>query len=378
MSSIRRRRPWLIGPAVVAWLFAGCSVAASPGSPAPQRSVVAAPVGAASAPPAANVPGDLPPMPAVPYPETQSMGIGTIELTRPVAATAHFWVACEWPTTEGVFYLYPTAATLLGETVEPSIAIDRSRDGSGTVSFWLGRPGLVAPYVATARTTLTTDHNADWTTGSVRFQGLPINPEAWEPGPLPTPKAAFERPLGGDPAAAALDGSAAWRCGERPPTVPTPGPPEPVEPKPSFPFARLPDATIRAGRQAAEGVPGCGVSWEGYGSGGADSCGPSYQVLGEGHAVHARRGDQLRVTLPSGFHFTAWSMAWVEQSTAETWRGAEPPGMHRRSGAAEIDEASLNLTGLPAGDWSVRITWSGTDGKLTVTGQPDYFRVIVD
>ena len=48
-----------------------------------------------------------------------------------------------------------------------------------------------------------------------------------------------------------------------------------------------------------------------------------------------------------------------------------------REGQSGISTQTLTLDGLPVGDWSVLLVASFSDGKLTVTGQPDYFRVIV-
>jgi hypothetical protein len=338
------------------------SATASVPTPTPSASAVASPH--------PSLPADLGPAPTIDYPDSQALGVGTMTLTAPVVAPAHFWVTCEWSTTAQVAWLYPKPVTVLGESVYPNLS------ATSAPSFWLGREGQVASYFPTDASRESVEHNADWSTATITFAGLPLNPELWS-GPFPTPKASFERPLGGDPNARTIDGSVAWACGPRPATVPATAPFETEEPRPSLPFDQLPDATIHVGDEERIGKPGCGVSWEGYGSSGFDSCGPSYQVLGDDAAVRGSVGDRLRFSLPAGFRFTQWSMAWVDQATAEHYRGVAPPKPMSRPGAHGIDEATLSLAGLPAGDWSVLLSWSGTDGKLTVTGQPDYFRVII-
>jgi hypothetical protein len=371
---IRVTRRLAYSAAVLAVVLTGCAATGSTGSLIPSNGAPAEP-GAASASPAATtpaleVPSDLGPAPTIDYPDVQALGVGTIVLTRPAVGPINFWVTCEWSTTDQVSWIYPRPAGVLGERVYPSLLV-----GPGP-SFSLGREGEVASYYPTAATHEAVEHNADWTSATITFADLPLNPDLWT-GPFPTPKASFERPLGGNPAAVSLDGTATWACGPRPATVPTPGPSVSPEPLPSFPFARLPDARIHVGDEVHVGKPGCGVSWEGYGSGGADSCGPSYQVLGDDAAVHGSVGDRLRFSLPAGFNFSAWSLAWVDQAAAEHYRGTQPPGMEGRDGARDIDQRTLSLDGLPAGDWSVLLVWSGTDGELKLSGQPDYFRVII-
>ena len=355
------------GPmAAVSSTIPSATTSAVQSSPSVEPSAAPVPV------PSASLPAELGPAPTIDYPDVQALGVGTIALTRPAAVPTSFWITCEWSTTNAVSWLYSRPARILGEVVHPELAL------GDTTSFSLGREGDVASYYPTDRTTVTVDHNADWSNGTLNVTGLALVPEAWS-GPLPTPKAAYERPLGGDPAARTLDGTVTWACGPRPATVPTPGPSVSPEPQPSFPFERLPNATIHVGEEARVGQPGCGVTWMGYGGSGGDSCGPSYQVLNVEAAVHGVVGDRLRFSLPAGFRFTSWTLGWVDQATAEHWRDVGPPSMEHRDPSGEMDIAkrTLSLAGLPAGDWSVLLGWSGTDGKLTVSGQPDYFRVVI-
>jgi hypothetical protein len=378
----RSARTGLLPPALavaVTILAAACVAVGSTGSAAPSTADGSASPTASVAPstsvapsPTAleSLPVELGPAPKIEYPEVQALGVGTIILTHPTVGATSFWVTCEWSTTAGVAWIYPKPVTILGESVSPSLTIE------GETPFFLSREGDVASYVPTAATTETVEHNEDWTNATITFSNLTLNPEWWT-GPFPTPKAAFERPLGGHADAASLTGTVDWACGPRPATVPTPGPSTAPEPRPSFPFDHLPDATIHVGDEWRVGKPGCGVSWEGYGSGGADSCGPSYQVLGADAAVHGTVHDALRFSLPAGFRYTDYALFWVDQPTAEHWRGLAPPDMEHRAGVFRIDESTIGLKGLPVGDWSLFLVWSGSDGKLTVTGQPDYFRVII-
>jgi hypothetical protein len=365
--------PRSIASLVLLTVAAACTSGASPAA-SPSASATAAstlPTATPTGSPAASVslPADLGPAPTIQYPESQTLGIATITLARPVDATAHFWVACEWSSTETVASVYSEPATLLGETIHPGALT------VGEPAFWFDRDGQVAGYWPDATTVETrTVTRGDAT---VTFTGLPLNPERWEPGPLPTPKASFERPLGGDPDAIRVDGSVQWACGTPPATVPEPTPSQSEEPLPSLLFDRMPSATIHVGDEAHRGTPGCGASWEGYGSSGGDSCGPSYEVIGDGDAVHGSAGDRLRFSLPAGFHFTSWSLQWIDQATAAYYRGLEPPDMRSRPGETGIADRALSLPGLPVGDWSVRLVWSGTDGNLTLSGRPDYFRVVI-
>jgi hypothetical protein len=378
LNLARRSLPRMI--ALTAVVVGACATAAPPASLGPSSSAetagVASPAGtavpaaSASIEPTSSLPADLGPAPVVEFPAVQVLGIGTITLSKPATAPVHFWLACEWSTTEQVSWIYPRSTRLLGEVVHPDLTI-----GADT-AFSIGREGDVAGYFPSEATTEVVEHDAEWTTATVTFGGLSLNPEVWS-GPFPTPRAAFERPLGGNAAAASLDGTVSWSCGQRPANVPTPGPSVSPEPEPSFPFDHLPDATLHADGNAQVGRPGCGVSWEGYGNGGGESCGPSYQVLADDRAVHATSGRPLRLTLPSGFHFTSWSMSWIDQATAEYYRDQGPPTMHHRDGEQSIDSTAISLAALGKGDWSVLIEWSGTDGKLRVMGQRDYFRVIV-
>ncbi|HET7029410.1 MAG TPA: hypothetical protein VFI34_02780 [Candidatus Limnocylindrales bacterium] len=375
-------RHLLVAATLVATLLAGCmagaSTAPSTSTPVASASASDGPVVASPSattldetPAASALPADLGPRPTIDYPEVQSLTVATLELSRPAGITAHFWLTCEWATTASVSWVYARPATLLGETIYPELG---SADG---FSFAFVRGDHVAPYATTAATTEHVTASDDASIVRVEFAGLGLNPDAWGAGPLPTPRAAFEQPLGGRADTASLDGTVSWSCGNPPATVPTPGPPQTQEPIPSLPFDHLPNATIHVGDERAVGQPGCGASWEGYGSSGGDSCGPSYQVLEADQAVHGSVGDRLRFGLPAGFHFTSWALAWIDQDTAAYWRSEEPPNLHRRAGESSIEETTLSLPGLAAGDWSVRLEWSGTDGALTVVGQLDYFRVIV-
>lgn len=345
---------------------AGCSTGAAPATDA-----ATGPAGTtipASAP-AATLPPDLGTPPRVAYPAVQALGIATLTLDRPSTAPVRFWLTCEWSDTSAVTYLYPGALEVLGEELVLELSIT-----DPFVAFL--RSGR-APYVGGPDTKVTVEQPGDGSVAAIRFERLPLSPEAWGPGPLPTPKAAYERPLGGDPQAAELDGTVAWECGDRPATVPTPGPSVPPEPDPSYVIPPLPNATVRSGDEVAVGVPGCGVSWEANGTGGADSCGPSYQVLDEGRAVHAVEGGSLTFTLPAGYRFTSWWLGYVEQTEAAYYRGDEPPGMRPAGGDEDVDTASVTVLAPPPGDWSVRFVFSAFDGTVRVQGQPDYYRVIV-
>jgi hypothetical protein len=314
-------------------LIGGCAAAASPAtsasSPTDATPPSPSPSAAVSASPTPDPRSALGPAPTVEYPEAQALGTFTIALTSPAVEASRGWLVCEWPDTSGVRYLYIRDARLLGERIFPSITLDADAPG-----FSFSRDGALALYSPNDATTFEATRAPDGTSGTIAFHRLPLNPDSWEPGPLPTPAASFERPLGGRTDAAVLDGTVSWQCDPAPAGLPTPAPPEPPTPSPDGPLVRIPNATLHAGEEAAIGVPGCGVTYTIDGEfAGGDSCGPSYQLIDEEHAIRAVAGKPLTLTLPSGMHVTAWSMAWIDQPTAEHWRGAQPPDMHRVEGA---------------------------------------------
>src|SRR5690349_10362939 len=159
-----------LGLVVCSALLAGCVSGSSPA-----RSGASTPNGPSAAPsvspsrtlePSPSLPADLGPAPTIQYPEVQTLAVATLRLTRPMEAIASFWVACEWASTEEVGYLYPEAATLLGERIHPSLVTDT--DGNG--SFFFDRDGAVAPYYPDQATVQTA--KIERGDGAITFTGL--------------------------------------------------------------------------------------------------------------------------------------------------------------------------------------------------------------
>ena len=309
--------------------------------------------------------------PPLAYPEVQSAGLAMIHLTSPQDQVTRFWLTCEWATTDRVSWFYPSGtATLFGEEV----GLDFYPDGPRVA---LVRIGLLAPYDVDPSTSISLTHASDWTTGIMSFEHLRLDPEGWGAGPLPTPKEAYERPLGGDPAALDLAGSVDWTCGQRPSTVPTPGPAATSPPGPTDPpFPALPEAVLTGSTSSVTGVPGCGTTWGtgGIVSGG-DSCGPSFQVLSASAAINVAANGTIGFTLPTGYHFLDWSYEYVDQATAALYRGDEPPGVVRVAAESTTSATRISVAAPPAGEWTIRFTFGAPNGDVIVEGTPDYFRV---
>ncbi|MEO8468526.1 MAG: hypothetical protein ABI573_02535 [Chloroflexota bacterium] len=282
------------------------------------------------------------------------------------------WLTCEWATTDRVSWFYPNGiVTLFGEEVGLDFYPEVPR-----VALW--RTGPLAPYVVDPSTPLSVAHASDWTTGIMSFEHLHLDPEGWGAGPLPTPKESYEQPLGGDPAALDLAGSVDWTCGQRPSTVPTPGPADTSTPGPTDPpFPDLPNAVLTGSTSSVMGVSGCGTSWGtgGIVSGG-ESCGPSFQVLPASDAIDVTADGTIGFTLPAGYNFLDWTYEYVDQATAALYRGAEPPGVVRVSEESATTATRISVAAPPAGEWTIRFTFGATNGDIIVEGTPDYFRVI--
>ena len=159
-----------------------------------------------------------------------------------------------------------------------------------------------------------------------------------------------------------------------PQTVPTPGPVATEQPGHTIP--PLPHLTLVSGNVHREAVSGCGATIEIGGYTAADSCGPSFQVLGVDYVVRVPEGGTLRFELPAGWHFVGWSLGWVTQIEAERWRGQEPDTFRTGQTSTATSGRTLVVVAPPAGDWSVRLDWRGARGDDRF-GVPDYFRVIV-
>jgi len=383
---------------VAALLAAGCGMAGATDGPtdSPSPELIASgstlPSQSGTPPAASATPSfdpELGPEPRPAYPEVQAIGIGTLRITTPRPHLARFWLACEWSTSERVQWLYTGGEAagfpnrpivLFGEAV--SLYAYDLLDGDGNpLGLYLGREGEVAPYRLDPAEPPALAHAQDWTTGSVTFTRFRLDPDAWPGGPLPTPKAIYERPLGGDPAAADLSGSFKWTCGPRPATVPTPGPAG--TPEPSHERVELPRATLTSSSgEQRFGVVGCGGGW---GRGGVvtdrPACAPDVPVppfapeLPLALAVSA--GESLTVAVPTGYHFESWIYEYVSQSAAELYRGEEPPGFVVADREPLTSAAAVTTDTPPAGDWMVRFTYSATNGDTVVDGWVEYFRVDV-
>lgn len=367
-------------------LAAACtSLSPSATVPAPPSAPLASPSASRGSPVPAIDP-ELGPAPTPAYPDSQAIGIGTMRIAKPRLATARFWLTCEWPTTARVAWLYTGdgspdkpggVVTLFGESVTPTVWTVTEGDGQ---SFGLSREGQVADYWIDPASPPLLVHTPDWSSGTLSFEHLRLDPESWGIGPLPTPAEAFERPLGDDPATVDLGGSFEWACGSRPDTVPTPGPPTTPEPGVEV---TLPKASLAVADESRTGIVGCGLSWGtgGHASAGESCGGPGIPVppfaptLPEPLPLESTQ--TLHVGLPPGYHFQAWRYEYVDQPTAELYRGAEPPGFVQAADDRSTTERTLLLDPPPVGDWMIRITYDATNGDIVVNGMPTYFRVVV-
>lgn len=192
----------------------GCGQSVTTTPPTNARSISIAPTGAQ------NDPG---PKPTPPFPDVDAIGLGDLMISSPVPFDIRFWLTCEWSAGDRVQWLYTGGGTagypggpirLFGEPV--FIYLSNLLDGAGDpYSVVLNRMGDFAPYTIDPGSTAALSHVADWTSGTLTFEHLSIDPSAWQASPAPTPKEQFERPLGGDPRASDLSGSFAWACDPR-------------------------------------------------------------------------------------------------------------------------------------------------------------------
>jgi hypothetical protein len=288
-----------------------------------------------------------------------------------------------WLHTGGGTIGYPGGPiTLYRETVQ--LDVSSLLEGAGKPqALGLVRTGDVAPYRIDPASVATLSHAPDWTSGSVIFDRLRMDPDAWPPGPLPTPAESFERPLGDDATAADLSGSFEWACGSRPDGLPTLVPPQsagPPEPTPE-PFAP-PNATLAASGEQRLGIPGCGFEF-GFGGQitGGTSCGdlvipvPPF-ALQAPVSISVPAGSGLTFTVPAGFRFESWTYAYVDYGTAALYRGAEPRSVVTAAHDEPTTADTVTVAGPPAGDWIVRFTFNATNGDIVVRGLPDHFRVV--
>lgn len=321
---------------------------------------------------------ELGPAPTPRYPDVEAIGVGTLRIVAPREDAVRFWITCEWPTTDGVGWIYLGRRVMIyGEAVDPDVALPTRPGDLSAPRVTLYRDQM-APYTTDPDPMTGLAHSSDWTSGKVTFEHLHIDPEGWGPGPLPTPKAAYERPLGGVLGATDLAGTFGWECGPRPATVPTPGPVDTSTPEPTgTPFPTLPDATLVGSAGSRVGVVGCGTTWDIDGNSGGVSCGPSFQVLPDTSVVSVDAGGTLRFTLPTGYHFTSWVYEYVDQSSADLYRGEDPPSIVRAGEGASTTATTIKVKAPPVGAWTIRLWFAATNGHISVGSRPDYFRVEV-
>ena len=377
----------LVTAVAIASVLAACNPSTSnPPASNPPASIAATSV---ATQPTQTIDPELGPQPTPPY-SSGAIGIGTLRIASPKPQVARFWVTCEWSTTERVQWLYTGGGTagfpgdpisLFGETV--SLYVSNLLDGDGDPhSLDLSRDGNVAPYRIDPAEAPVLERAPDWTSGSVTFERFRLDPDAWHIGPLPTPRESYERPLGDDPTATVLAGSFEWTCGPRPRGVPTPGPAE--TPGPSTTAVELPRAKLTASGESRLGVLGCGATWGTGGEVGVGaSCGgpgvpvPPY-ALEMPSVVHVRDGQNLAFSLPTGYHFESWTYEYVDQVTAELYRGAEPTGVVLAARAKSTTADTATVEPPRAGDWMIRFTFNATNGDIVVHGMPAYYRVVVE
>ena len=356
---------------VALWILTGCTaVPASwtggptiePTSPDPHPSPSA-------------VPSPSPePRPSLRYPDVQSLGELTIAFESPVAVPITAPISCEWVSTDQVGWLtILEAPRIAGEAVSIELALGQD---ASPLSFYRDDAAAYAAWPSGATgTVMLVERSTRADSGTIRFEDLRPEAESAPPGPLPSPLEAWLRPLGDDPAYARISGTVHWACAPAPATVPTPGPTITEEPRPSLPD--LPQVSLVAGGQRQTGVTGCGGGFSIGGSSGSDSCGPSFQAPGEDRIVRLEGSARLRFELPDGWTFATYRLGWVLRSEAERFRSLVPDSFAEHAASDDASGRVLELEAPPAGDWTVRLTWSATRGADEMLGWPDYFRVIV-
>jgi hypothetical protein len=352
---------WTLGPTDLAG-----AIAAS-GTPPPSASALPSCTAASPSAAASPTPDGREPLP---YPDAQSHGVATIAFSRPILSSIDLPIACEWtsPTVAAYFYATPATVSLGGEAV--SIYFEPRSPGYG---FRLGHEGAASygPGPNSGKVGLERVGEG-WSSGTLWFD---IGVETQLGGPLLVPIEDWLRPLGDDPSLRWLQGTVTWSCEPAPPTVLEPEPEPSIEPGPTFP--PLPRLTLVTDGVVRDAVSGCGASIDIDGYTAADSCGPSFQALGVDYIVRVREGDDLRFVLPVGWRFERWSLGWVNQIEAERWHGEQPDGFELvRTGEATNGRA-LETDAPPAGDWSVRLDWTGARDTDSFSA-PDYFRVLVE
>ncbi len=210
---------WLLVSSTIAIACAPVTPTASPSELDPTSQATQAPTA---------ITADPGPKPTPAYPDLDAIGLGQLTISAPVHPIVRFWLTCEWSSGERVEWLYTGGGTaaypgspivLFGEPV--TFYVSNLLDGAGDpYSVALNRFGNTAPYRIEPTSVATLSHNDDWTVGTLRFDDLRLDPSAWDSSPPPTPREAFERPLGGEAGATDLSGVFEWECDPRPATLP--------------------------------------------------------------------------------------------------------------------------------------------------------------
>jgi hypothetical protein len=291
-------------------------------------------------------------------------GTATLTLSTPAAAPVSTVVECQWGSAQHVlYYSFPSKVALFGEPARLLMGLA----GSDSV-LALERDGAVASYTTRMGSIQATSLTAP--AGSLTFHGLAPDPETYPAAqPLPSPLEPLIAPLGGQVAAASLDGTLSWDCGPAPGGVPAVEPtPEPTTSlSPTIPQP-VPTLAVAGGARTVVGDPSCGNSWFNAAGpiGGETSCAPIVAWVPTA-TLEAKAGD----TLDLGFGSYALGPAKLHAATVaevRRWRGGTPDTTiaipaWRPSGA------HLRFAAPAAGDWVITIAVTGTkpNGE-TITG----------
>ena len=320
--------------------------------------------------------------PALEYPNLQSYGAVVISFSSPdwpaiTRATSCLWEPGGEYSDPAVRALQRFSIVLAGEQAE--IWMGRPMTFGHSLEFAIHRHGA-ASYVAGLGTGSVEYLGVatDWSSGAMRFDDLAPSPATARP--LGVSLAHWLRPLGVDPAMAALRGTVKWAC-DSPPELPSQeeiscnptNPPNPFCLGDPAPITLVVDDQRQGGANLCGGFAG-------------DTCGPRPYALPADFAVTVRTGHSLRFELPDGgSHFVRWSLEWAAQDDAERYEAwehsLEPVGYleepwHEIDNGVLSESSVLEFTAPPPGDWSLQLGW--TDDRADEGGNiASLFRVVV-
>jgi hypothetical protein len=123
-------------------------------------------------------------------------------------------------------------------------------------------------------------------------------------------------------------------------------------------------------------VVGCGISVQfANGTGGGESCGPSWPELPGGPILTTSAGTTLRVDLP-GWKIVSWLAQYAAQSAVRPSGNSPDVVGELESGSSSVGFASVEVPSPPSGEWSVLLSL-GLRQDADVFYVPYYVRINV-